>query len=351
MGRYIDWYLVELEGLLEGRLRPDRAHDLVSQAEAHLVETSDRLRAEGMAEKASELAAIQKFGSARKIADEAGHHGSVPHFVAKLLMLGSFAAFTGLASLSLLRLGPSDWFVQTYLWGCGVVFFIAAMFVKRVPWRELIVLGLTSGIVLSLWSGQVYPAVSEVPRGTMAHNAQGLLSMSKGITGELQNLHARRAEFNAIPAFLKSDALSSTRVGYDIVQPWPQDQGLPPRLLTNLFTYPKGITYKQPEGTSTVYAAAIRFETSRSGKLVKKAWQNESLFVAQLAQGQRILASDAARMQAHASGSVWQSAVSHSPRSLLIASIWLAGAMLLGFAASILPQLTLERSRVYRELA
>jgi len=143
MGRYIDWYLVELEGCLEGKLRPDRANDLVCQAEAHLVEASDQLRAKGMVEKASELAAIQKFGRAQKIADEATGGRRVSQVFAKLAMFGSFAAFTGLAPLSLLRLGPSDWFVQTYLWICAAVFFIAAMFVKRVPWRELTALGVT----------------------------------------------------------------------------------------------------------------------------------------------------------------------------------------------------------------
>jgi len=358
MGRYIDWYLVELEGCLEGKLRPDRANDLVCQAEAHLVEASDQLRAKGMVEKASELAAIQKFGRAQKIADEATGGRRVSQVFAKLAMFGSFAAFTGLAPLSLLRLGPSDWFVQTYLWICAAVFFIAAMFVKRVPWRELTALGVTAWLALSLWSGRVYPAGSDVNRTLLPGQEQSLTMLLKAVSVESAQFDADRKQFGAHPGHIvdlsenivvpfdaSTDQLPSEPISY-------ADKVVERFILGgDPYDFPAGLNYAKPWRGSPGYPVSVYYDSTKSLLDAKAGWKESVSLAQRLNESRRELESDTAMLKAQIASTSWQSAISHAPSSILVAAIWLAGALLLAFFGTLLPRLTLDRSRVHRQLA
>jgi hypothetical protein len=71
VAKYIDWYLVEAEGMLRGQLRQDRLHDVLSEAEAHLRDTAENLVAHGMSSEDAELAAIERFGRVRSFVGEA----------------------------------------------------------------------------------------------------------------------------------------------------------------------------------------------------------------------------------------------------------------------------------------
>src|ERR1700722_17555414 len=62
MGKYLDWYLVELEKNLDGRMGPEAAFELLNQTEDHIGMIKQELMITGMDELRAEQAAIQRFG-------------------------------------------------------------------------------------------------------------------------------------------------------------------------------------------------------------------------------------------------------------------------------------------------
>ena len=62
MAKYLEWYLVELEKKLEGKISAEAAFELLNQSEDHLSMIKQELMAAGMDELTSERAAVQRFG-------------------------------------------------------------------------------------------------------------------------------------------------------------------------------------------------------------------------------------------------------------------------------------------------
>lgn len=68
MGRRIDWYLVELERMLKGRVPLETLHELQTETRAHLEATASNLAAKGCEPEASELEAVKCFGRPADVA-------------------------------------------------------------------------------------------------------------------------------------------------------------------------------------------------------------------------------------------------------------------------------------------
>ena len=68
MSRLIDWYVVELRLLLNGKLPPDRADEIVKEAESHLRESVQNRMTPAVDEGAASKAAIEAYGRPERIA-------------------------------------------------------------------------------------------------------------------------------------------------------------------------------------------------------------------------------------------------------------------------------------------
>lgn len=68
MGKYIDWYIVELERMLKGSVQPDELASSLSEVEAHLTELSENLAPLCKHAEEPEKIAIERFGLPEKVA-------------------------------------------------------------------------------------------------------------------------------------------------------------------------------------------------------------------------------------------------------------------------------------------
>jgi hypothetical protein len=68
MGKYIDWYLVELTKKMGGRLSKDQAENLTTEISQHLEDSALSLRERAVTVDEAEQEAIRRFGSPGKIA-------------------------------------------------------------------------------------------------------------------------------------------------------------------------------------------------------------------------------------------------------------------------------------------
>ncbi|MFI5387464.1 MAG: HAAS signaling domain-containing protein [Fimbriimonadales bacterium] len=68
MPNMIDWYVVELRLLLNGKLPPGRVDEVVKEAEAHLRESVQRRLGPTVDENAATAAAIEAYGRPEKVA-------------------------------------------------------------------------------------------------------------------------------------------------------------------------------------------------------------------------------------------------------------------------------------------
>lgn len=68
MGRRIEWYLVELERMLKGRVPLETLHELQTETKAHLEAAAASLTAKGCEPEASELEAVKCFGRPADVA-------------------------------------------------------------------------------------------------------------------------------------------------------------------------------------------------------------------------------------------------------------------------------------------
>lgn len=62
MGRFIDWYSVELDGFLKGRMGDEQRFDAVRELQNHFAEHIDELVQKGMDPESAEKSAIRTFG-------------------------------------------------------------------------------------------------------------------------------------------------------------------------------------------------------------------------------------------------------------------------------------------------
>ncbi len=140
MSRYIDWYLVELEGMTKDRLRGDRFHDLIRETEAHLRDTSRDFQASGMSEEEADLVAIERFGRVSDVAaasiDESDpRHRRKGWFVAVIAYIVSAAAlgyaFTGGFGYNLVNIISWIAFIG------GITFLVGAVRSRQLLWREI----------------------------------------------------------------------------------------------------------------------------------------------------------------------------------------------------------------------
>ncbi|MEJ5170538.1 MAG: hypothetical protein WHU10_06085, partial [Fimbriimonadales bacterium] len=109
MGRYVEWYLAELERLLADSLGRERLHQLIAETESHLSERSRELADRGMSAREAELAAIEALGPPDRLAmAELGGRS------ARTFGLPSAWAFAAIASVAMLVLAwasidPMGW--------------------------------------------------------------------------------------------------------------------------------------------------------------------------------------------------------------------------------------------------
>jgi hypothetical protein len=100
VAKYIEWYLTEAESQLQGRLRRDRLHEVLSETEAHLRDTAEDMTSHGMSEQDAELAAIERFG---RVSTFVGYvcKARYQKLAIRLLFIGSLAV-TAMASITFL---------------------------------------------------------------------------------------------------------------------------------------------------------------------------------------------------------------------------------------------------------
>lgn len=108
MAKYADWYAVELDGYLRGRVSEEQRFESVKEIMNHLAEHVDELVAKGMGQVDAEKAAIKTFGSPRDAALNLMNQGSrwrfggvVNTFAAVAMMVGMVITTVGFQAFSL----------------------------------------------------------------------------------------------------------------------------------------------------------------------------------------------------------------------------------------------------------
>ena len=153
MSRLVTWYLVELDGLLRGRVSSDRLHTLLSEVELHLAEALEERRARGMAEDEAELAVIEAMGSPERIAEkELGESKWVD--LGRKIGIGSALAMGGLWFV--LGFTPESVFHSNV--GLALVlglplFWLGCLLSRSLLWRPLIVAGALGAMSLAIHQG------------------------------------------------------------------------------------------------------------------------------------------------------------------------------------------------------
>lgn len=96
MAKYADWYAVELDGYLRGRVSEEQRFESVKEIMNHLAEHVDELVAKGMGEVDAEKAAIKTFGSPREAALNLMNQGSRWKFGGALNTVAAVALVVGM---------------------------------------------------------------------------------------------------------------------------------------------------------------------------------------------------------------------------------------------------------------
>lgn len=104
MGKYIDWYSVELDGYLKGRLSDVKRFEAIKEIQNHFAEHVGDLVEKGMGETEAEKAAIASFGSPREASVQLLNEGPRSRF-------GS-ALFTITAALIVIFIGMMSGYVH-----------------------------------------------------------------------------------------------------------------------------------------------------------------------------------------------------------------------------------------------
>ena len=120
MAKYADWYAVELDGFLKGRISDVRRFEAVKEITSHLSEHVDDLISKGMDPFDAEKAAIRSFGSPRKAAVNLLRESKRPG-------LGKLFSFVGsvgmLALLLLLGITYQEFFLKQGMGSFGYLYF------------------------------------------------------------------------------------------------------------------------------------------------------------------------------------------------------------------------------------
>jgi hypothetical protein len=96
MGKYLDWYLVELENKLDSRMAPEAAFELLNQTEDHILMIKEELVAAGMTDERAEQAAIQRFGELEVLSGKASEKPVVrANWASPVLLIVGGAAVAG----------------------------------------------------------------------------------------------------------------------------------------------------------------------------------------------------------------------------------------------------------------
>ncbi len=238
MGRRIEWYLVELERMLKGRVPLETVHELQTETKAHLEAVAASLTAKGCEPEASELEAVKCFGRPVDVAwATLRDHGSRPGPWATWLVSGiALVAFlcpyviwaVDVSALTLLH----GWIA--FYWLALTAFVVAGLWSRRpllIPVSAT--LGIAAIVMTFVMSGQILElgpvgGIGSIPRrdasrilanGAVEHEdfRKLIAEFDKGEQGfqddELVNLAARRVlvrgPFNSLPdVYQRSGSMS-----------------------------------------------------------------------------------------------------------------------------------------------
>ncbi len=101
MAKYLDWYSVELDGYLKGRLSDVKRFEAIKEIQNHFAEHIEELKDKGMGEVEAEKAALATFGSPRDAAMQLLNQGPRSRFggvlstIAAVLVVLSIGTMTG----------------------------------------------------------------------------------------------------------------------------------------------------------------------------------------------------------------------------------------------------------------
>jgi hypothetical protein len=319
MGKYIDWYLVELEGRLQKTLRSDEVHDLVSQTAAHLSDSAAQLQESGMSEKDSELAAMERFGRISAISEEAiGNRAAST--IGHRLMLAAFCVFV--ADLTWMRFGSGSTPVGHYtLWIAVGVLCVAAFFGRKVLWRELTVLSGFATVAVAIFLGTSFTAGSFMTRPEASQAATSIRGMLCHFPVEIERFERARWDFNRT-----SDA-------------------------TRVFYYPVGSRRYTPPIGDKEFIFAVKYESTNTRPTALQGWNQHGSLLDSLQVSQRELARAEKSLAAKAASTVFESFLDHFPLALVYGAAWLAGGLCLNLLFSFAPRIFMARSPVYRRFA
>lgn len=128
MAKYLEWYLVELEKGLEGKLSAEATFELLNQTEDHLSMIKQELVAAGMDEATAEQAAIQRFGDLEALAGKPRAKQIVrANWAAPALMLVAGTVLTGASMI----VGSNDSMIMASVFGIACLVVSALLCCRR----------------------------------------------------------------------------------------------------------------------------------------------------------------------------------------------------------------------------
>lgn len=118
---YIDWYLVELRQCLTDEVKMERQNSLMFETRNHLESLVEEFREQGMDEKSSQLAAIERFGTpehvAQKFLDRARRFNNQKATLVCGILLTAYTIYFVVMAMTELRMERfSGWFMPG-IWG------------------------------------------------------------------------------------------------------------------------------------------------------------------------------------------------------------------------------------------
>lgn len=207
MSKFVAWYLVELDGLLRGRITADALHSLLLEIERHLTEAIEERTARGMNQEVAELAALEALGSPEQVAAaELQQLGQSPWVArGKKLALGGTVALAGIWLIA----GFQSEAVFHPL--AGLAFLIAAPLIalgvilgKQFPWQAWMGAAACGVIALAVHQGTQHVYFGERELSGAAARAE--------LTTRVKELEALRAEApGVIPPLSLENAAASVR--------------------------------------------------------------------------------------------------------------------------------------------
>jgi hypothetical protein len=319
VGKYIDWYLVELEGMLDQRISATRLHELLLETEAHLRDTAAELTASGMTAGQAELAALERFGKARDVAASVIHPGrSFVKSGAGVAVLGLLGfAFTSIYYIYI-PWQHANWTVQTSLaWFFALLFVGGAFAARRFLFREVVLCTVAIFAVAFFAFGAAYPAHTMIRRSDLPTRVAELKGAKDDLAGELAMLGQRHTIFMKAPE--GASVLTPVRFAGDVV--W----GVP--------------TLK------------VKYE-ELSGVRARQEWASVAEYQASIGRAMRRFDVAMTRLRPNASSGVVESGFAHLPKVLVYSVGPGMAALALSFLAGVLGSVALrERSAFRRKYA